>query len=63
MGYLARGGRVDTHTLRRAVLVGNALGAFSVEDFSVRRLAALKWRDLQTRYQAIRAMMAVEGTL
>jgi sugar/nucleoside kinase (ribokinase family) len=63
MGYLARGGRVDTHTLRRAVLVGNALGAFSVEDFSVRRLAALKWRDLQTRYQAIRAMMAVDGTL
>ncbi len=63
IGYVARAGRADAATLRRAVIVGNALGAFSVEDFSVGRLASLKWSDLANRYDAIRAMMAVDGAL
>jgi sugar/nucleoside kinase (ribokinase family) len=63
MGYLARSGRHDPGTLRRAVIVGNALGAFSVEDFSIGRLAGLRWADLASRYDAIRTMMTVDGAL
>jgi len=63
MGYLARAGSTNPAVLRRAVLVGNALGAFSVEAFSVDRLAALQWDDLAGRFQAIRSMMAVDGSL
>jgi sugar/nucleoside kinase (ribokinase family) len=36
MGFLARAGRVDTDTLRRAMVYGAAMGSYSVSGFGVR---------------------------
>ena len=52
MGYLAAQGRADGETLRRAVVYGSVMASFTVEDFSLRRLARLTRADIDDRYTA-----------
>jgi sugar/nucleoside kinase (ribokinase family) len=52
MGYIARKGVVNESVLRTAVVYGCVLGSFVVEQFSVRRIAALTWEDIEARYRA-----------
>ena len=52
MGYIARKGVVNEAVLRTAVVYGCVLGSFVVEQFSVDRVAALTWEDIETRYRA-----------
>lgn len=54
VGYLARAGRVDDHTLRRAVVHGSAVASFTCEDFSVRRLTTLKPTEVRARCDELR---------
>ncbi|MCB1042949.1 MAG: bifunctional hydroxymethylpyrimidine kinase/phosphomethylpyrimidine kinase [Acidobacteria bacterium] len=51
LGYLARQ-KLDIHALRRAVVHGSVMGSFTVESFSVDRLAAIGTDDVNKRYQA-----------
>ena len=41
MGYLARAGRQDDATMRRAIVLGGVLASFTVEQFSLDRLRSL----------------------
>ncbi|MGH7864438.1 MAG: PfkB family carbohydrate kinase [Candidatus Binataceae bacterium] len=52
MGYLARNGRFDESSLRTAVVYGSVLASFVVERFSLDRLLALTWEDIEGRYRA-----------
>jgi sugar/nucleoside kinase (ribokinase family) len=52
MGYIARHGRVTESILRTAVVYGTVMGSFVVEQFSVDRLTALTWEDVESRYRA-----------
>ncbi len=61
MGYLARTGDLSDANLRRAVIVGSAMGSFAVERFSNERLLALTPDDLERRVGAFRELVAVEG--
>ncbi len=49
MGYLAKAGRVNRQTLRRAMVYGSVLGSFAVERFGVERLAILTRREIASR--------------
>ncbi len=49
LGYLASVGRVNTPTLRRAMVYGSVLGSFAVERFGLERLRALTWREISAR--------------
>jgi sugar/nucleoside kinase (ribokinase family) len=49
MGYLARAGRHDDATLRRAMVFGSVLGSFAVERFGLERLRALKRSEINAR--------------
>jgi sugar/nucleoside kinase (ribokinase family) len=49
MGYLARTGDLSDANLRRAVVVGSAMGSFVVEAFSIARLLEVTRDDIDRR--------------
>jgi sugar/nucleoside kinase (ribokinase family) len=60
MGYLAKTGDLTEANLRRAVVIGAAMGSFAVERFSNDRLLALEPVELARRISEFRALVAVE---
>ncbi len=58
MGWLAREGEVTSKTLRRAMAYGTVIASFNVEDFGVRRTAALTLEDVDRRLNQFREMLA-----
>ena len=51
MGFLARHGRVTESSLRTAVVYGSVMASFVVERFSLERLLALNWEEIDNRYR------------
>lgn len=49
IGYLARAKRIDSATLRQAVVMGSVLASFVVEDFSLDRMRTLTPAEIQKR--------------
>jgi sugar/nucleoside kinase (ribokinase family) len=60
MGCVARSGRVDEPTLRRAIVYGSVMASFAVEDFSLNRLLRLTPEEIEARYQTFQEMMRFE---
>ncbi len=50
VGFLARAGRLNDETLRKAVIYGSVMASFNVEDFSLNRLRSLTTSIIQQRY-------------
>jgi sugar/nucleoside kinase (ribokinase family) len=51
MGFIARQGRLTESSLRTAVVYGSVLGSYVVESFSLERLLALSWEEIDRRYR------------
>lgn len=51
LGHICRKGKISQKTLKEAVIYGNVMGSFAVEDFSVNRFLTLKKEDIEKRYQ------------
>jgi sugar/nucleoside kinase (ribokinase family) len=49
MGYLASAGKINSDTLRRAMVYGSVMGSFAVEKFGLERLRTLKRREISER--------------
>jgi sugar/nucleoside kinase (ribokinase family) len=60
MGYLARTGDLSDTNLRRAVVVGSAMGSFAVEKFSVERLLEINRGDVAARVAEFQQLVAFE---
>ena len=60
IGYLAAIDRLEATTLRRAVVYGSVMASFTVEDFSLNRLARLTSEEIGQRYEAFQALTRVE---
>jgi sugar/nucleoside kinase (ribokinase family) len=56
MGALASTGRVDTDSLRRAMIYGSVLASFCVERFSLDRLRDLSRADIDARFEEFRRL-------
>lgn len=56
MGYIANVNKLDQAALRKAVIYGTIMASYDVEDFSIKRLAALSKRDINSRYKAMQKM-------
>ena len=54
LGYLASAGEVSMAHLRRALVFGSVVASFTVEDFSVKRLATVTQDELRRRYREFR---------
>lgn len=60
LGYLAREGRDDAMTYRRAVVYGSVLGSFACEKFGPERLAEITQNDIEERYREFVAITKFE---
>jgi sugar/nucleoside kinase (ribokinase family) len=60
MGTVARAGATDEATLRRAIVYGSVLASFTVEDFSLNRLARLTAPEIEARFQMFQEMTRFE---
>ena len=60
MGYLAFRDRTDAATVRRAMVYGSVMASFTVEDFSLNRLARLDTREIDRRYQEFEDLIRLE---
>lgn len=60
MGHLAAQDRLDPATLRRAMVYGSVMASFTVEDFSLKRLARLRPPEIAERYAAFEDLIRLE---
>jgi sugar/nucleoside kinase (ribokinase family) len=60
-GYLARAGRIDHESLRKAVIYGSVIASYCVEDFSLTRLQSLTEVEVNERYSLFKSMSQFEG--
>jgi cytidine kinase len=51
LGHIARKGMVDFATMKEAVIYGNVIGSFAVEDFGIKRLMSITKDDVEERYK------------
>jgi sugar/nucleoside kinase (ribokinase family) len=57
MGYIAAQGVVDQATVRRAIVYGSVMASFTVEDFSLNRLARLTTAEVERRYAGFQELV------
>lgn len=61
LGFIARAGRFDLPILKQAIVHGGVVASFTVEDFSVRRLASVTHEELSARYAEFQRMTLFEA--
>lgn len=57
LGHIARKNKTDFATMKEAVIYGNVMGSFAVEDFGVRRLLSITKDDVEERYRKYRNLV------
>jgi len=57
MGHITGKKTIDEKSLKEAVIYGNVMGSFAVEDFSVNRFLSLKKSDIDERFQAYKKLI------
>lgn len=57
MGHIARKGMIDEKTLKEAVVYGDVMGSFVVEDFGVNRLLSLTREDIEERFRKYKKLI------
>jgi sugar/nucleoside kinase (ribokinase family) len=57
LGHIARRNKTDFATMKEAVIYGNVMGSFVVEDFGVKRLLGITKDDVEERYRKYRNLV------
>jgi sugar/nucleoside kinase (ribokinase family) len=57
LGHIARKNRSDFATMKEAVIYGNVMGSFAVEDFGIKRLLAITKDEVEERYNKYRNLV------
>jgi len=57
LGHLARKNKSDFATMKEAVIYGNVMGSFAVEDFGIKRLLAITKDEVEERYRKYRNLV------
>ena len=60
MGFLAKRDKIDTMTLRKAIVYGSVIASFAVESFGLEKLSKLSERDITSRYNEFKALMTFD---
>lgn len=63
MGWLARTGDLSEANMRRAVIVGSAMGSFVVEGFSLKRLLEVSREDIERRVADFHKLVTFDQAL
>ena len=59
IGYLAQQKKRTTNAMKEAVIYGNVMGAFAVQDFGISAFLSLSGKDIQSRYEKYRDMVSL----
>jgi len=51
LGHIARKNKFDFATMKEAVIYGNVMGSFAVEDFGIKRLLSITKDDVEARFR------------
>jgi sugar/nucleoside kinase (ribokinase family) len=51
IGYLSQQEKWDSITLKNAMIYGNIMGSFTIEDYGIERLVSVKAEDIKKRHQ------------
>ncbi len=57
IGYLAKIGKTDNSTVRKALLYGSIMASFAVEDFSINRFLRLNKKDIEARHNKFKKLI------
>ena len=63
MGWLARTGDLSEANMRRAVVIGSAMGSFVVEGFSITRLLEVNAADIDRRVAEFHQLVTFDKVL
>jgi sugar/nucleoside kinase (ribokinase family) len=63
IGYLASTGDLSDRSMRRAVVIGSAMGSFAVEKFSNTRLLEISRADIDARVREFRQLVAFDADI
>jgi sugar/nucleoside kinase (ribokinase family) len=63
IGYLASTGDLSERSMRRAVVVGSAMGSFAVEQFSNARLLQITRADIDARVEEFRQLVSFDSDI
>ena len=58
IGYIAKSGKTDPATMKKAIAYGNTVASFTVEDFSIDGLLKIRPKDIDNRMAEIKKMVA-----
>jgi hypothetical protein len=58
MGYIARKGKITDNVMREAVVYGNVMGSFAVEEFSINKFLDISYNDIEKRYNRYKSMVS-----
>ncbi|MBM3249691.1 MAG: sugar kinase [Candidatus Omnitrophica bacterium] len=61
MGYLAKVGKVNTQSIRKAIAYGTVAASFNVEGFGLEQTARLTAKDLEARLARFKKYISLEG--
>ncbi|MCF7884916.1 MAG: sugar kinase [Candidatus Marinimicrobia bacterium] len=59
MGYLAKTEELSFKNMKKALVYGNIMGSFGVQDFSVDKLLAINNKEIENRYTTLRQMVKI----
>ena len=60
MGYLAATGNLSESALRQAVVFGSVMASFTVESFSLDRVRALDYKEIEARFREFKRLTHFE---
>lgn len=58
IGHLAKTGKHDFNTIKRASIYGSVLASFAVQEFSLKRLLQIKQSDISKRYREFHKLVS-----
>ncbi len=58
MGHIARKGKITDAVMREAVVYGNVMGSFAVEEFSIKKFLDINYDDIENRYNRYKSMVS-----
>jgi hypothetical protein len=58
MGYLSQQGKIDSRTLKNAMVHGNIMGSFAIEDYGIDKLVKINSDDIKKRHEKYKEILS-----
>jgi cytidine kinase len=58
MGYLSQQGNIDSRTLKNAMVHGNIMGSFAIEDYGIDKLVKISSDDIKKRHEKYKEILS-----